>query len=246
MEDHDLDIEHHQCHNAPVEVSYGFLGSLWRRHFGGWPYVGRQPVPPRGQNISAICISLFFNRTTSTMGLPSWPLGVHVIFCRFGHRANLVTSGWLGWRKTLIGNHKGFYPQESISFSCKCSPRFSWTTCSLSICHRFGPWAQFMASLAYPIGIFTIPSPSADVTSPRLASWMRTTRLVWYAQILFQSQAPLVRLPRAPDPRAAPTSSSSSTTRCSSVPGMAPSSDRSLRKMAVGWLKMLDLQGFPW
>ena len=44
MEDHDLDIEHHQCHNAPVEVSYGFLGSLWRRHFGelamgGWPYV---------------------------------------------------------------------------------------------------------------------------------------------------------------------------------------------------------------
>ena len=194
---------------------------------------GRQPIPPRGQNMSAICISLFFNRTTGTMGLPSWPLGVHVIFCRFGHRAHLVTSGWLGWRKTLIGNHKGFYPH----------PQFSWTTCSLSTCHRFGPWAQFMASLAYPIGIFTIPSPSADGTSPRLASWMRTTRLVWYAQILFQSHAPPVR-PRAPDPRAAPTSSSS-TTRCSSVPGMAPSSDRPLRKMATDWLKMQFSTGFP-
>ena len=32
--------------------------------------------------------------------------------------------------------------------------------------------------------------------SPRLASWMRTTRLVWYAQILFQSQLPRT----APDP----------------------------------------------
>ena len=58
--------------------------------------------------------------------------------------------------------------------------------------------------------------------SPRLASWMRTTRLVWYAQILFQSQLPRT----APDPLAveelaAPRgpSSSSSTTRCSSVAG---------------------------